>query len=121
MLKVRRLFGTDAALVQYIARSAVGISVRSPRGGAVEDMARDLEPRLKRLSQELGAPPGGQDELPVGAYQPTRMTGPTGIGWLTGLMSAPTPTKRPLNGCSESRAEALADPEAAGRKHELLI
>jgi hypothetical protein len=52
--------GTDAVLVQYIARSAVGIFVRPPRGGAMEDMARELGPWLQRLSEELGAPPGGQ-------------------------------------------------------------
>lgn len=52
--------GTDAVLVQYIARSAVGIFVRPPRGGAMEDMGRELGPWLQRLSEELGAPPGGQ-------------------------------------------------------------
>lgn len=55
--------GTDAVVVVYIARNAVGVFVRPPRGGSIEDVAREFAPWLNQLSDELGAPPGGQTSL----------------------------------------------------------
>lgn len=51
--------GTEAVTVQYIAKDAVGIFVRPRRGRSMEELGRELEPYLERLSAELGAPPGG--------------------------------------------------------------
>ncbi len=52
--------GTDAVVVQYIARGGVGVFVRPPRGGSMEDVGRELAPWLDQLSAVLGAPAGGQ-------------------------------------------------------------
>ena len=52
--------GTDAVVVQYLAKSAVGVFVRPPRGGSMEDLGRELEPHLEGLSSTLAAPVGGQ-------------------------------------------------------------
>jgi hypothetical protein len=46
--------GTDGMIAQYIARKAVGIFVRPPRGSAMEDKDRELARWLQRLSDELG-------------------------------------------------------------------
>ena len=54
------LQGTEGVVVQYLARSEVGVFIRPPRGGSMEDLGRELAPNLERLSAELGAPAGGQ-------------------------------------------------------------
>ncbi len=54
------LLGTEGVVVQYLARSEVGVFIRPPRGGSMEDLGRELAPNLERLSAELGAPAGGQ-------------------------------------------------------------
>ena len=54
------LQGTEGVVVQYLARSEVGVFVRPPRGGSMEDLGRELAPSLERLSADLGAPTGGQ-------------------------------------------------------------
>lgn len=51
---------TDAVVVQYIAKQGVGVFVRPPRGGSMEDVGSELAPWLDQLSVALGAPKGGQ-------------------------------------------------------------
>lgn len=72
-------------MVQYIARSAVGVFVRLPRGDSMENLARELRLWLQRLSKELGAPPGGQisflsQSLSIDA--PNRGNWYRMVGWL---------------------------------------
>ena len=55
--------GSDGVVVQYLARSAVGVFVRPRRGGSMEDLGRELAPNLDRLSADLGALAGGQDSF----------------------------------------------------------
>lgn len=69
------LSGTGAVAVQYISRSGVGIFVRPRRGQAMDGLARELEPHLPALSQDLGAPTGGTDSflsshLPIDGRDP---------------------------------------------------
>jgi hypothetical protein len=69
------LSGTDAVAVQYISRNGVGIFVRPRRGQAMDGLARELEPHLPALSQELEAPTGGTDSflsvhLPIDGRDP---------------------------------------------------
>lgn len=52
--------GTDAVVVQYLARDSVGVFVRPRRGGAMEDLAIELAPYLAALATRLAAPAGGQ-------------------------------------------------------------
>ncbi|WP_424688006.1 hypothetical protein [Erythrobacter sp.] len=52
--------GTDGMVVQYIAKSAVGVFVRPPRGGTIEELAQELQPWLAQLSAELSAPANGE-------------------------------------------------------------
>ena len=46
--------GTNAFLVQYLAKQNVGVFVRPPRGGSPEQLATDLAPHLAQLATELG-------------------------------------------------------------------
>lgn len=52
--------GTDAVIVQYIAKEGVGVFVRPRRGRSMEALGEELRPHLEALSAELGAPIGGQ-------------------------------------------------------------
>lgn len=65
--------GFEAKVVQYLAKDAVGIFVRPPRGGSMEDLRVALQPRQEQLAAELGAPVGGQtsfflDRLPMDGH-----------------------------------------------------
>jgi hypothetical protein len=51
--------GTDAVVVQYVSRDAVGVFVRPRRGNSIEELGRELAPHLEVLSAELDAPIGG--------------------------------------------------------------
>ena len=67
--------GTDAVVVQYVAKNGVGIFVRPRRGRPMEELARGLEPHLQQLAVELGAPPGGtssflSQDLKADPYHP---------------------------------------------------
>lgn len=67
--------GTEAVVVQYISKDAVGVFVRPRRGRSMEELGRELEPYLERLSTELGAPTGGNtsylsQHIKVDARQP---------------------------------------------------
>lgn len=52
--------GTDAVVVQYVARNSVGVFVRPRRGNSMEVLGQELAEHLGALSDELGAAPGGQ-------------------------------------------------------------
>ena len=55
--------GTDAVVVQYLAKTGVGVFVRPRRGRPMEELARELQPSLDQLAQEVGAPPGGNSSF----------------------------------------------------------
>lgn len=54
--------GTDAILVQYLAKDRVGVFVRPSRGGSTDALTDDLAPHLDQLAAELAT--GHPDRLP---------------------------------------------------------
>lgn len=52
--------GTDAVVVQYVARDSVGVFVRPRRGQSMEVLAQGLASHLDQLAAELGVPGGGE-------------------------------------------------------------
>ena len=61
--------GTEGVVVQYLARNSVGIFVRPPRGGSMEDLGLELAPYLDMLSTELDAPAHGQNSYLSKAFK----------------------------------------------------
>ena len=47
--------GTDAVVVQYLAKAGVGVFVRPPRSAEIDDLKNYLLPHLDTLSSNLGA------------------------------------------------------------------
>lgn len=53
--------GTDALLVQYLARHSVGLFVRPPRGGDIAELEAELAPHLFAMAENLGAADAGSN------------------------------------------------------------